>query len=270
MYWLSFLLALALLLALWRTLLWRPRPLPGVTRKPVWLIGHRGVRGRLPENTLRAFEAALEAGLDGLEFDVQQSRDGILVIHHDDALPDGQKIADLRFAELRERLPLLPELDDLFELATRYPGTLLNLEIKTKGVRTHGLEERVVRSVRRSGLAGRVLLSSFNPLSLARVRLKAPELRTALLYAPDLPRWLKHGQAAPWLHVDALHPHHAQVTATLMHRARQRNLPVNAWTVNEPTEVWRLLALDVNGLIADDPETLQNAVASAPSRSLNA
>lgn len=249
---------LGALLILWHTVLWQPRPLPGVERPKPLLIGHRGVRGTLPENTLAAFEAALAAGLDGLEFDVQRSQDGALVIVHDFEL-SGTPVANLTLDALRQQQPDMPTVEELAPLAGRYPGTLLNLEIKAKGVRTEGLERAVVAAVRRLNLAERTLISSFNPLSLLRVRLLAPELRVALLFAPDLPGWLRRGWLAGWLHVDAIHPHHSQVTPALMAAARRRGLMVNTWTVNDPVEVRRVLGLGVDAVMADDPKTLLQA-----------
>lgn len=229
-----------------------------MTRLAPLLIGHRGVRGAIPENTLAAFAAAINAGLDGLEFDVQRSRDGALVIFHD-FTTHGHEVTALTLAELRRLHPEAPTVDELAALAGRYPGTLLNLEIKAKSHDTQGLERSVVEAVRRLGLAGRTLISSFSPLSLLRVRLLAPELRTALLFAPDLPWWLRHGWLAGWLHVDAIHPHYSQVTPKLMAAARRRGLMVNTWTVNDPLEVKRVLELGVDAVMADDPSTLKQA-----------
>ena len=260
-------LGLAALLVLW-ALLWSPRPLPGVTSKvrPL-LIGHRGLRGRLPENSLAAFTAAFEAGLDGVEFDVQRSHDAQLFIYHDFALPDGRLARSLTLAELQDVDANIPSLEDLFTLARAYPGKLLNLEIKSQRVRSDGLEREVVRAVLASRLTGRVLVSSFNPLSLLRVRLLAPRLRTALLYSPDLPPLLRSGRLARWLHVDALHPHHAQVDETLLRWAARRGVPINTWTVNDAARVKELTRLrasgqGVNGLMADDPEALKDGVLS--------
>ena len=256
----------ALLVVVW-LLLWRPRRLPDVTPKKTLLLGHRGVRGSLPENTLVAFEAALDAGLDGLETDVQRTRDGVLVLFHDAALPDGRQVMSLTRAELRAAVPDLATLEELFVLARGFPGTLLNLELKTAGWRTGGLERAVAAAVRRSGLEGRVLVSSFNPLSLVRLRFRAPELRSALLYSPDGPRWLRTNRAAHvfahLLHPDALHPHFSLVDAELASWARRRGLPLNAWTVNAAADVKRLAHLDVNGLMADNPKLLKDAFKEA-------
>lgn len=256
----------AFLLGVMWLLLWEPRALPGVPPKPTLLLGHRGVRGSLPENSLPAFRAALET-LDGLETDLQRSTDGHIVLCHDFTLPDGRAVTSLTCAELRAADPNIPTLEALFVLARSFPGALLNLELKTRGWRTGGLERAAARAVRDSGLEGRVLVSSFNPLSLARVRLHAPELRTALLYSPDGPRWLRAGRAARLfarlLHLDALHPHFSLVNPSIARWARARSVMLNTWTVNSAAEVKRPTRLDVNGLMADDPSTLKDAFEEA-------
>lgn len=263
----------------WRTALWRPRGLPGVSRNAPLLIGHRGVRPIVgeedliagssvegdsdgedgpAENTIEAFRAALDAGLDGVECDVQRTRDGELVLYHDQRLGDlvvtGSTLAELRAVE-----PKIPLLSQLLDVAKRHPGTLLNLEIKLYGRRGRGIERQLVQQVRAHNLIDRVLVSSFQPLSLARLRLIAPEVRTGLLFAPNLPRLLRSGGLAGWLHVDALHPHHGQVTPSLLRTTRSRGLLVNAWTVNDDDEVKRLVELGVSGIIADDPAALKRA-----------
>lgn len=251
------LVALVILLLLWRYALWLPRLLPGVTRTPPYLLGHRGTRGEgLPaENTLAAFAYAFDVGLDGIECDVQQTRDGVLVLFHDFDT-QARAITALTFAELKALHPEVGTLEALFELTKRYPGTLLNLEIKSASLGTNGLERAVVNAVRAAGLSGRVLISSFNPISLLRVRLLAPELRVGLLYAPELPWYLRSGLAAPWLHVDALHPHESQVTPELMRYAKAQGLMVNTWTVNEPMRICSLHRQQVNAIIGDNPAHL--------------
>lgn len=257
---------LALLSVLWPSL-WRPRQLPVVTPKKTLLLGHRGVRGSLPENTLSAFRAALDAGLDGVETDVQRTRDGVLVLFHDFRLPDGRSVPSLTLTELKTAVPELSTLEDLFLLARGFPGTLLNLELKTAGWRTGGLERAAATAVRCSGLEGWTLVSSFNPVSLVRLRFYAPEVRFALLYSPDGPRWLRSNRAAGvfahLLHPDALHPHFSLVDEALVRWAQRRGLTLNAWTVNDAADVKRLTRLDVNGLMADNPKALKDAFKEA-------
>ena len=251
-------------------LIWKPRKVPGAAPKKTLLLGHRGARfgpDAGSENSLGAFRTALDAGLDGVETDLQTTRDGSIVLYHDYELPDGRRVASLTCAELRAADPAIATLPDLFALAHGYPGTLLNLELKTRGWRTGGLERAAAQAVRASGLEERVLVSSFNPLSLARLRLYAPELRAALLTSPDGPRWLRGDRAARFwmraLHLDALHPHFSAVDAALVGWARQRRVTLNTWTVNNEAEVKRLTRLNVNGLMADDPAALKNAYEEA-------
>ncbi len=255
-----------LLLTLW-VLLWEPRRLPDVPPKPTLLLGHRGVRGSLPENSMPAFEAALDAGLDGVETDVQRTRDGELVLHHDFALPGGRLLTTLTYAEIQKIDPNVPILEDLFTLFRGFPGTLLNLELKARGWRTGGLERAVAHALGCSGLEGRVLVSSFSPLSLARLRLYRPDIRTALIYSANGPRWLRDNLTARFfarlLHVDALHPHHGLIHTDLARWAKRRGVTLNTWTVNDPEDVKRLTLLNVNGLMADDLAALKDAYKEA-------
>lgn len=253
---LAFGLLAAILLLAWAGPLWRPRAVPGVTRARPWLLGHRGARGPRPENTVAAFELALRT-VDGIETDVQRTRDGHLVLWHDVAC-HGLPVAGADLADLRAREPGLATLEEVIALARAHPGTLLNLEIKSRPrpLRGWALERDVARAVRAAGLADRVLVSSFDPLSLARVRLLAPGLRTGLLTAPDLPRPLASGILARWLHVDALHPEDRQVDATLLAYARNHDLPLHVWTVNDPSRVQELARAGAGGIIGDDPTAL--------------
>lgn len=257
--------ALALVAVFWFGPGWRPRSLPGVTRPGPWALGHRGVRGSLPENTLAAFRAALGAGLDGLETDVQRTRDGHLVLVHDfDA--GGLRVVDAELADLRAALPDLATLDELLALVAAHPGTLCNVELKTRGWGDRGLAGAVARALRASGLADRLVVSSFSPLALARLRLRAPELRTAFLWSDhaSVPRWLRGSWPGALLHADALHPHHALATPERVAGWHRRGLRVHVWTVNEASDVARVLAAGVDGVMADDPPALLAAMGRNP------
>lgn len=253
------LLAVLVLLAVWRFPAWRPRHLPGVSAPPPRALGHRGTRGVRRENTLPALTLALEQ-LDGLETDVWRTRDGALVLWHDPTCR-GLDVRRSTLAELRAAEPDLATLDALLNVAAEHAGKLVNLELKRPGGFLGGwsLERGVARAVRRVGIADRTIVSSFRPLALARMRLAAPALRTALLYEATSSRpWLAW-EAAAWLHVDALHPEEGLVDAALLRRAHDRGLAVNVWTVNDEARVRELARLGVDGIIADDPFALRRA-----------
>ena len=224
-------------------------------------LAHRGARRVAPENTVPAFVEAMRLGADGVELDVQRSADGELFVLHDltlEATTDGRgPAAALPMAALREldaglhmgeewRGTRIPMLDEVFDALPAH--AYVNIELKRYRPVSDGLEAAIVEFIQRRKLAGRVIVSSFNPIILWRLRKES--FRLGLLYAPDMPAWLRHGQARGFLRLDALHPHHSQVRAPLP------MLPVNTWTVNEEAEMRHLLALGVNAIITDVPDVL--------------
>ncbi len=260
----SWFVLLALAILIWTGPLWRPRSLPGVTRPRPWALGHRGVRGSLPENTDAAFRAALDAGLDGIETDVQRTRDGALVLVHDFQVA-GLRVCDASEAELRAAVPQLTNLAELLALLRDRPGTLLNVELKTVGWNDRRLAAAVAAALVASGLGDRLLVSSFSAVALLRFRRHAPRIRTAYLWSEDarVPWPGRRPWPASLLHVDALHPHHPAVTPERVARWRRRGLTVNTWTVNDPVDAARVLAAGVDGVMGDDPEALLRALGRA-------
>ena len=224
-------------------------------------LAHRGARQAAPENTLPAFERAMQMGADGLELDVQLSADGELFVFHDtllDQLTNGTGVAaSYTLAALKEldagshfgqawRGTPIPTLDEVFDLLP--DDAFVNIELKRDTIARDGLEEAIVEFIQRRNLASRIVVSSFNPVILWRLRKEAFPL--TLLYSPGMPVWLEYGQARHFLRLDALHPFYPQVRAPLP------DLPINTWTVNEPSEMRRLLALQVNAIITDVPDLL--------------
>lgn len=252
---LLFLLYTLLLLFFWRTIFWTPRKLSGITRQPPLLLGHRGVRGERPENTMEAFQLAFESGLDGIECDVQRTADGELILFHDFEI-QGKRINSLNYHHLKSIDQRIPKVSELLELAKAYPGTLLNLELKSETLSTDGLERDTLRLVRQYGLEDRVVVSSFNPVSLLLVRLLNPSIRTGLLYSPDMGWWGKDARFAGWLHVDALHPYFETITPQMLRNAHRRGLMVNTWTVNDEMRISSLCSLKVDAIIGDSPTRL--------------
>jgi glycerophosphoryl diester phosphodiesterase len=222
-----------------------------------------------PENTLSAFARAIELGADGVELDVQLSADGVLVVCHNfevDQTSDGHgRIADLSLAELKqldfgcwfgprfvgERIPTLDEVFDSLS-----PLALVNIELKSMALRDHGLESAVATLVRRRAVYDRVIVSSFNPVALRRLRRLDPHIEIGLLYAPNLPIVLARAWLRPWVRPHALHPEQTLVDTHYMAWARRRGYAVNVWTVNEAAAMRRLIDLSVTSIITDYPDRL--------------
>jgi glycerophosphoryl diester phosphodiesterase len=242
-------------------------------RDRVLNFAHRGASHNAPQNTLAAFRLALEMGADGVELDVQVSKDGEAVVIHDftvDATTDGQgPVKDKTLAELKEldagswldarfagqRIPTLQEV--IVEVGQQL---LLNIELKTKGLGSADLVAEVVRLIEDHNLVHRAIVSSFNPLALRRVKRLNPRICSGLLYYFDLPAHLIRTLLLLLADPDALHPEKRLVTQEYMTWAKERGYRVNAWTVDEPAEMKRLIALGVDGIITNRPDVLRKVL----------
>ena len=269
------------------------------------IFAHRGASAVAPENTLPAFVKALELGADGIELDVQATADGELVVLHDfnlERTTTGAGLlrkrtlaqlvdvdAGIRFNDAFAGTPI-PTLEQVFELTAG--RCIVNVEIKNMDW-DGGPEARpLTRMIRRRRLHGQVIVSSFNPFALRKMRRLDPEIPLGLLYVPKLPRSggprpalpsrirnvpLKHlvfhlfrASFVSLLAPDALHPHFQSIDSALMAEASRRGQFVNAWTVNCSAEARRLAALGVNAIITDRPDAIRQGLsevgpASVPS-----
>ena len=237
-------------------------------------FAHRGARQAAPENTLAAFGRAVDLGADGIELDTLLSQDGALVVCHnfdvDETSNGSGRVHDLPLAALREldfggwfdpafAGTQIPTLDEVFDLVGS--RVLVNVEMKTLSLRSDGLEAALAGLVRQRNLYDQVIVSSFNPFALIRLRRLDPRIETGLLYSTDLPFYLRRPWLLPWVRPQALHPEHVLVGAAYMAWARRHGYGVNVWTVNEEADMRRLLALGVTSIITDVPDRLRRVQA---------
>ncbi|QDI72463.1 glycerophosphodiester phosphodiesterase [Streptomyces calvus] len=213
-------------------------------------IGHRGVMGVAPENTLRSFVAAQEAGLDVIELDLHLSKDGALVVMHDaevDRTTDGTgAIADKTLAELRaldagggERIPVFEEVLD----AVRAP-----LQAEIKDVQA---ARRLAEVMNAQDLAARVEVSSFHDEAIAEIARLVPGVRTALVASRYdtgvVDRAVAAGASTLCLDIRRL-------TLEIVERARKADLAVLGWVVNTQDHLRLVRALGLDGATTDFPE----------------
>ena len=239
------------------------------------IFAHRGANAVAPENTLPAFEKALELGADGIELDVQATADGALVVLHDFSLSRTTsgagllrshtlaQLADVdagvRFDDSFAGTPI-PTLEQVFDLVGE--RCIVNVEIKNVDWDGGREAEPLTRMIQARGLHDQVIVSSFNPFSLRKMRRLDATIALGLLYFPQLPRSsvppgsvIQKVRSLPLKHLffhlsravfssrivpEALHPHFASVDARLVATARSRGQRVNAWTVNNASEARRL------------------------------
>ena len=210
-------------------------------------FGHRGARAYAPMNTIPSFELALQMGAHGIEFDVRQTKDGVLVLLHDDTV-DGTSnghgaLSDMTFAELSEldfggwldpkyAGTRIPTLDEVFETVGH--KLLMNVEIKSEHLSGGGIEAKVAATIARHGLADRILLSSFNPLVVRRCARLMPHILRGLLVEEETP--FERTRLLKTLEIQALHPYYPFVDSEYMAHARALGAAVNTWTVNDPDD----------------------------------
>jgi len=227
-----------------------------------FVLGHRGARRRAPENTLAAFQLAMEEGADGVELDVRLDRDGDVVVIHDSTLARVTEGRDARPIEELGRRDLgavdlgggasVPTLADVLGWA-RTAGARVNVELKRDVTRPTLLVWKVVRLLAGEPDAGdRLLISSFDPrLVMAAARL-----------LPPVPAgWLVEERGHVPLRsfverlvgASAVHPHASLVTASSISPWKKDGLLVNVWTVNDREDALRLAGLGVDALISDEP-----------------
>jgi len=238
-------------------------------------VAHQGASGVAPSNTLAAFRRAAEMGADGVELDVHLSADGALVVIHDVTVQrttDGAgQVTDLSLAALKEldagswfdpafAGERIPTLEEVFETVGR--RLLVNVELKPPSGEDRGLEAAVTGLVERHGLANRVLISSFDPVVLRRVRRLASHLPLGFLYSPMPGGWLTRARAWPMrdLRPEAVHPYWVLVRPSTVRRAHTRGRRVVVWTVDRPEVMHRLAGWGVDAIITNRPDRLREVL----------
>lgn len=234
---------------------------------PCKVFAHRGASHYAPENTLPAFALAAAQGADGIELDVHLSKDGELVVIHDETLDrttDGTGLVrDHTLAQLQalcadNHMPgfadaRIPTLREVLELIRPTP-LLVNIELKTGVLWYEGIEQKALDLVREMGMADRVIWSSFNHYSIETVRQLAPEAETAYLYS-DIICGVERYAAAHG--VRGLHPGLWNVKmADLLQRYLASGLAVRVWTVDAAADLRWLLAAGADVITNDPPLAL--------------
>jgi len=228
------------------------------------VIAHRGDTRDHLENTLPAIESAVKLGVDGIEVDLQLTRDERVVLFHDDDLKrlaqrEGT-IQDFSLAEL-QKIPLInrgsiPTLEDLLDLAGKH--CLLNLEIKTLphcyAPGDGRLEKKIAECLHRFSLDESILMSSFHPLPLWRMKRLSPHLKRGVLFEDH---YGIHRMLMGWTSPFSINAPFARATKEFVRSAHDAKRRVLVWTVNNEDDISRCLEDGVDGIITDEPRRLK-------------
>ena len=234
------------------------------------IFGHRGAPHQAPENTLAAFRAAAAIGADGVELDVQLTKDGVPIIMHNktvDETTDGSGlVAELTLAQIKkldagshfspefvgEKVPTLEEL--LAELGQQL---LFNIELKPAGKQSRELVNAVAEQVEQLAMTTRVWFSSYEPYLLYRMRSLLPEVPCGILYYP--PTFFTRLLSLVTPH-EALHPNFKLISKRLVKKVHRKGQRLVTWTVDQLDVAQKLTEWGVDVLISNEPDKLLRAL----------
>jgi glycerophosphoryl diester phosphodiesterase len=247
-----------------------------------WLVAHRGGSALAPENTFPAFDRAAALGADALEIDVRRTRDGVVVVFHDD---DTARLTGVPGTIEARTLAEVSALDAAWAFSTdggatfplrgkgvsiptfaatlaRYPRLRFNIDAKSE---EPALAEALVRDIRAAGAVERVCVGSFSDAQAERLGSLLPE---AARYLPQgaatchvlAAKSGSPGAGCPLVYDLADLPHRLNemtiVDAKVVSYFHGRDIPVHVWTVDDEAEMRELLALGVDGIVTDRPDLL--------------
>ncbi len=225
------------------------------------IFAHRGYSAVFSENTMTAFVEAEKAGADGIELDVQLTKDGEPVIIHDekvDRTTNGKGLVkDFTLNEIRKlnadkregKNEPIPTLTEVLEwLQTNQ--LICNIELKNGTYPYEGMEEKVIQLVRSCGLQERIIFSSFNHYSLVYCYRLAPEIEIAPLYSGRI--------FMPWIYAKslrarAIHPNFKGLTDDIIKKSMESDIAVRPYTINKTGDMEHLFKLNCSAFITDDP-----------------
>ena len=229
---------------------------------PMRRFAHRGACALAPENTLAAFQAALDLGCDWIETDLRLTSDDVPVLFHDPTVnrtTNGKgRLGRMSLSEVlrldaggwfdrRFRGERIPTLDEALAWCRGRCG--LNLEIKEED-RVEALVQRIAPKFRAHGSLDRILFSSFRASDLRRLRAAFPHGRLGWLASRRTQGLTRLNRG---VRLAALHPKDPLVNRRLMHRCRNMGLAVHVWVVNRRRRLRQLETLGVDGVMTDDP-----------------
>jgi glycerophosphoryl diester phosphodiesterase len=243
------------------------------------VIAHRGASTFAPENTLAAFQLAIDAGAEGVEFDVRVAKDGVpVVIHDDDLRRTGlrpERVADLTSGELANvdigswfntKYPALanskfarqtvPALTDALDLLKDFNG-LIYIELKCDEWNCVDLVTAVCEVIRGSPQLPQMIVKSFKLGAIPKIRHNLPSAATAALFGSEIMHYLRRREyliaLAREFGADQISVHHSLITPRLSRLGAETNMPLTVWTVDDPVWVMRRRNLDIGAVITNDP-----------------
>jgi glycerophosphoryl diester phosphodiesterase len=237
------------------------------------ILAHRGDLAHAPENTLPAFEQAIQKGADGVELDAKLTADGHVIVFHDttvDRTTNGSgKVSSFTMNGIRKldagswldekfagtKVPLLEEV---FETIGK--DKLINIELTNYSTPRDGLTSKICDLIKKHDNHKQIIFSSFFASNLRIAAQTLPEIPRGLLAMPGLLGLWARSFGFMFGDYQALHPHISSASREQVQRAHRLKRRVHIWTANTPEDVARLKEWGVDGIFTDDPATALRAL----------
>jgi glycerophosphoryl diester phosphodiesterase len=223
------------------------------------IFAHRGANSFAPENTLTAFEKAIELGCDGIEFDVRYNCGERVLVFHDrhtyrmtGVKKHIQKITPQQIKELKIRQGNFPEekiptLEDVLDIIR--DRTYIIIDIKKENFSRNGFEEKIITILNKFCLEENIIISSFNPFVLKKIAVINPNLHLGFIFRYRSSIMMLNGHP-----ISSLHVRHRILSNTYLDFLKTRVASVFAWTIDKPEEMAQCIANNVDGIISNRPE----------------
>ena len=244
---------------------WEPINLDKVLKNKFIIYGHRGVPSIAPENTLYSFQKAFDLKVNGIELDIQITKDKVLAVHHDNHLKrltgSSKLIANLNYDELKkidargsdcQNIPFqkIPTLDHVLQILPK--DLIINIEVKSNSIISEGMEESVIESIIKFDIIDRAIVSSFNPIVLRKIKKINPQIITAHLWGSH-----KVFSSIYWVYYsqpDLFHANISLLNNKIARFIKSLKLKTFAYTVNSTEDFNKAKKLGLNGIFTDNPK----------------
>ncbi|MGY0395161.1 glycerophosphodiester phosphodiesterase [Fusobacterium sp. SYSU M8D902] len=232
------------------------------------IFAHRGFSGYYPENTMLAFKKAIEIGVDGIELDVQLTKDNTVVIIHDETIDrttngdglvksytyDELKKFDASFNFNNFGFNRIPTLEEYF-LLVKDLDIITNIELKTSVYQYLGIEDSVLELIKKYNLEDKVIISSFNHFSILRMKKLAPQIKCGFL-SED---WIIDAGKYTFSHqIECYHPRFNNLIPEVIEELKKFNIEINTWTVNDERDMLYLKEKGIDSIITNFPNMAKN------------
>ena len=242
---------------------WNPSLPAPLAKNDFFYYGHRGAPSLAPENTTNSFQIAIDNNMDGIELDVQLTKDNYLVVYHDQALEYEGKLTKINTLTLEQintinvntqfkNLPPhnIPQLEDVIKIIPN--GIILNIEIKSYDSNLfNNLESILVDLIKKYSIEEKVIISSFNPFIVKKTKALSKSITTAFIWSSK--SYYAYKLSLYYSKPDAFHIDIKDVNQNIIQWVKKRNLQVYAYTVNSTEDLEKARKYGLHGIFTDNP-----------------